>query len=105
MKDRKSNNSDSKNCKRVIRVDVPPVITETGAVARMATLADGTFQAQTYIRAKGWESDVVSAYSVMIAFEGANEKKLAARRYSKEQIAEILEQPEPEHDPTSRFPV
>ena len=89
----------SKDRKRVVLIEAGPSITETGAVARSVTLADGSFQTQTYVEGRGWRPDIVSAYSVMIAFEGAREDNLAAMGYSREQIAEILERPEPQTDP------
>ena len=90
---------DSKDGTRVVRIVAGPVITETGAVARSVVLADGSFDLHTYVDGKGWRSDIVSAYSVMIAFEGAREDNLAAKGFNEEQIAEIFERPEPETDP------
>ena len=99
MADRKSSELNSEDGKRVVRIVVGPSITETGAVARSVILSDGSFRTQTYVDGRGWRPDIVSAHSVMIAFEDAREDNLAAKGYSKEQIAEILEEPKPQTDP------
>ena len=79
------------NSQSILRVITPPVITDTGAVARMVQLPDGSGKVQTYVASRGWVGGIVEVYSLMVAPEGADERNLAAKGYSKEQIAEILE--------------
>ena len=99
MSQENSDSTEAADGGRLVDV-IGPVVTETGAVARMATFENGSFVAQTYVSGRGWRPNIVSAYSIMIAFGGADEETLIKMGYSKEQIAEILETPETETDPT-----
>ena len=74
-----------------VRVVTPPVITDTGILARLVQLSDGSGKVQTYVVPHGWTPGGVTIYSLMVAPESAHEQNLAKMGYTEEQIAEILE--------------
>ncbi len=78
---------------KIVTIMQDPLITETGRIARIVELGDGSLQVQSYGPMSGWKNGGTTFQSMLTA-EAVTKEKLAERGLTEQQIDEVLASPD-----------
>ncbi len=78
---------------KIVTIMQDPLITETGRIARIVELGDGSLQIQTYVTVDGWKNGGTTFQSMETA-EAVSKEKLAQHGLTEQQIDEVLAGPD-----------